>query len=143
MGVPSAVADRIRDADLVAYLATPVNGRPHVAPVWYGYDDGVLSVLTTGKKLANIRQNPQVAVSIEQHTAENAGWMVTLLGTATVADEAARVNEAAWEIFPKYIGPDDATWPDYLQQALTDDPPESLVEIEIEIASATATQLSH
>ncbi|UPM44755.1 pyridoxamine 5'-phosphate oxidase family protein [Halocatena salina] len=139
MGVPAAVEELIEDAKLMAHLATAVNGRPHVAPVWYAYDDGVLSVLTTGKKLTNIQQNPRVAVSIEKHTDGNAEWMATLLGTATVSDEATHVNEAAREIFPKYLGPDEETWPDYLRQALTDTPPESLVDIEI--ASATATQL--
>lgn len=139
MGIPSDVEELISDAKLMAHLATSVNGRPHVAPVWYGYDDGVLSILTTGKKLANIQQNPQVSVSIEQNTDGNAEWMATLLGTATVYDETARVNETAWDVFPKYLGSDEDTWPEYLQQALSDDPPESLVEIEI--ASATATRL--
>lgn len=139
MGIPSDVEELISDAKLMAHLATSVNGRPHVAPVWYAYDDGVLSILTTGKKLANIQQNPQVAVSIEQNTDGNAEWMATLLGTATVYDETARVNEAAWDVFPKYLGPDEDTWPEYLRQSLSDDPPESLIEVEI--ASATATRL--
>lgn len=121
----------------MAHLATSVNDQPHVAPVWYAYDEEVLTILTTGKKLANIQQNPQVAISIEKHTDGNAEWMATLLGTATVySDEASRINEAARDVFPKYLGPDEDTWPEYLRQALTDDPPESLVEIEI--ASATA-----
>lgn len=136
MGVSSDVEELISDAKLMAHLATSVNGRPHVAPVWYAYDDGVLSILTTGQKLTNIRENPQVAVSIEQNTDGNAEWMVSLLGTATVYDEAVRVNEAARDVFPKYLGPDEDTWPEYQRQALTDDPPESMIEIEI--ASATA-----
>ncbi|MCH7659181.1 MAG: pyridoxamine 5'-phosphate oxidase family protein, partial [Euryarchaeota archaeon] len=56
----------IADAPLSAHLATTVADRPHVAPVWYDYDDGYLRVLTGGKKLRNIDRNPQVAVSIEQ-----------------------------------------------------------------------------
>lgn len=138
MGVPSDVEELITDATLMAHLATSVNGRPHVAPVWYAYDDGVLSILTTGRKLANIQQNPQVAVSIEKHTDGTAEWMATLLGTTTVYDETVRINEAARDVFPKYLGPDEDTWPDYQRQALSDDPPESLIEIEI--ASATATR---
>lgn len=121
----------------MAHLATSVDGRPHVAPVWYAYDDELLTILTTGRKLANIQQNPQVAVSIEQNTDGNAEWMATLLGTATVySDEAARINEAARDVFSKYLGPDEETWPEYQRQALTDDPPEALIEVDI--ASATA-----
>ncbi|WP_330633385.1 pyridoxamine 5'-phosphate oxidase family protein [Halocatena halophila] len=139
MDVPPDVEQLITDAKLMAHIATAVDSRPHVAPVWYGYDDGVLSILTTGKKLENIRKNPRVAVSIEQHTDGNAEWMISLLGTASVfGDDPSRINEAAREIFPKYLGPDEDTWPEYIQQALSDDPPESLVTIEI--ASATVTR---
>lgn len=139
MGVPSDIEDLISEAKLMAHLATSINGRPHVAPVWYAYEDGRLSILTTGKKLVNIQQNPQVAVSIEKNTDGNAEWMATLLGTATVySDETARINEAARDVFPKYLGPDEDTWPEYQRQALTDEPPESLIDIEI--ASATATR---
>lgn len=138
MSVSADIEDLIGDAKLMANLATSVNGRPHVAPVWYTYDDGLLSLLTTGKKLANIQQNPQVAVSIEKNTNGDAEWMVTLLGTATVSDESTRINEAAQTVFPKYLGPDEETWPEYQRQALTDEPPESLIEIEI--ASAAAIQ---
>ncbi len=138
MGVPTDVEHLITDAKLMAHIATAVDGRPHVAPVWYGYDDGVLSILTAGKKLENIRQNPKVAVSIEQQTNGNAEWMVSLLGTASVFDgDPVRINEAARDIFPKYLGPDEDSWPEYIQQSLSDDPPEPLVIIEI--ASATVS----
>ena len=53
--VSEDVEQLITDATLSAHLATAAGNRPHVAPVWYGYRDGVLSVLTGGKKLANIR----------------------------------------------------------------------------------------
>lgn len=49
----------------IAHLATTVDDRPHVAPVWYGYEDETISVVTGGKKRANIHQNPFVSVSIQ------------------------------------------------------------------------------
>ena len=40
------VESLIEDAALSAHLATTVENRPHVAPVWYDYHDGHLRVLT-------------------------------------------------------------------------------------------------
>ena len=138
MGVSPEVEERIRNAKLMAHLATSVDNQPHVAPVWYAYDDGALSVLTSGKKLTNVQQNPRVAVSIEQNTDGDAEWMVILLGTATVHTESGRINEAAREVFSKYLGSDEEEWPENYRQSLTDDPPNTLIEIEV--ASATANR---
>ncbi|MFC6962762.1 pyridoxamine 5'-phosphate oxidase family protein [Halocatena marina] len=79
MSVSPDVEELISNAKLMAHLATSVDDRPHVAPVWYAYDDGTLSLLTGGKKLANVQENPQVAVSIEKNTNGDAEWMATLL----------------------------------------------------------------
>jgi nitroimidazol reductase NimA-like FMN-containing flavoprotein (pyridoxamine 5'-phosphate oxidase superfamily) len=49
MSVPQDIENLIAGAPLSAHLATTADDRPHVAPVWYGYRDGVLSVITGGK----------------------------------------------------------------------------------------------
>lgn len=94
---------------LMAHLATCSNERPHVAPVWYDYADGVVEVLTTGQKLRNIRENPRVALSMQKDEGGNAQWMVTLLGTATVVDDAEATRDAERRINAKY-GADPDAW---------------------------------
>jgi len=107
--VPTSVEGRLRGAALIAHLATCVDGRPHVAPVWYGYaGDDVVEVLTTGRKLANIRANPRVAVSIQRDTDGDAEWYVVLRGTAAVIEDATATRQAAAYIHPKYDAPPDA-----------------------------------
>ncbi|GAA0240211.1 pyridoxamine 5'-phosphate oxidase family protein [Haladaptatus pallidirubidus] len=138
MSISPDAEEFIRDAKLMAHLATSIHDRPHVAPVWYTYDDGALFVLTGGKKLANIEQNPRVAISIEKNTDGDAEWMITLLGRATIHTESERINDAARKIFVKYLGSDKEAWPEYYRQSLTDEPPNTLIEIEI--ASATTMQ---
>ncbi|MFW5949222.1 MAG: pyridoxamine 5'-phosphate oxidase family protein [Halolamina sp.] len=59
MTVPDEVEELIADARLSVHVATSVDDRPHVAPVWYLYDDGVVSFVTSGRKLRNVRQNPR------------------------------------------------------------------------------------
>ena len=108
MDVPSEIEALIADAPLSAHLATTVENRPHVAPVWYGYRDGVLSVLTDGQKLANVRRNPRVAVSIEKTGENGVEWAVTLLGTATVVEDPERMAAAREHVFGKYRGSDEA-----------------------------------
>lgn len=102
MGVPPEVESLIADAPLSAHLATSVDDRPHVAPVWYGYRDGVLYFMTGGKKLENVRRNPRVALSFEDATSGDVSWNVTLLGTATVSDDVERMDWARGWIFDKY-----------------------------------------
>ena len=102
MSVPDEVEELIADAPLSAHLATAADNRPHVAPVWYGYRDGVVSVLTTGKKLKNIQANPRVAVSIEKQGDDGPEWSVSLLGTATVVEDTDRTRAARKRVFGKY-----------------------------------------
>jgi nitroimidazol reductase NimA-like FMN-containing flavoprotein (pyridoxamine 5'-phosphate oxidase superfamily) len=94
---------------VMAHLATCSNDRPHVAPVWYHYDDGVVEILTTGQKLRNIRENPRVALSIQKDEGGQAEWMVSLLGTATVVEDEEATREAEARINPKY-GADPDAW---------------------------------
>jgi nitroimidazol reductase NimA-like FMN-containing flavoprotein (pyridoxamine 5'-phosphate oxidase superfamily) len=104
-------ADLLEGAPLMAHLATTTDGRPHVAPVWYSLDREaeVVELLTTGQKLQNVRDNPHVALSVEQSEAGVAEWTVTVLGTAAVVDGEAAARAAAERINPKY-GADPDAW---------------------------------
>ena len=102
MSVPEAVEELVRDAPLSAFLATSVDDRPHVAPVWYDYRDGVVSILTGGRKLENLRRNPRVAVAIEDAHGPDVSWRVVLFGTATIVDDPATRAEVDERIAAKY-----------------------------------------
>ena len=106
--VPSEAEELLTSEPLMAHLATCSEGRPHVAPVWYDYGDGTLELLTTGRKLANLRANPRVAVSIQKDEGGRAQWMVTLLGTARVVADEAETREVTRRINQKYDAPADA-----------------------------------
>lgn len=121
--LPPPVEDLITSEPLVAHLATCRDGRPHVAPLWYRYEDGVLELSTTGRKLANVRANPRVAVSIQKDEAGHPEWMVTLLGTADVVDDEATTRAANRRINEKYGAEADA-WAE-----------NTLVRVDIESAS--------
>ena len=102
--VPNEVESLLTSEPLVAHLATSVEDRPHVAPVWYLYADETVEIVTGGRKLANIRENPRVAVSIQKDEGGHTEWMVSLLGTATVIDDEAAYSAVNRRINEKYDG---------------------------------------
>lgn len=127
MSVSDAVARHLTDAVVPAHLATSADDRPHVAPVWFLYEDGHLLVLTGGRKLANVRANPRVAVSIEHTDGDH--WLVVVRGTATVVTDPDRVRDVAARLFEKYTG-DPGAYTD------ADGDPEGTL-VDVRIGSAT------
>ena len=105
--VPDEVERLLTSEPLVAHLATSTDGRPHVAPLWYRYDDGVVEIMTTGQKLANLRKNPWVALSVQKDDG-HPSWMVTLRGTATVIEDEETNREQNRKLNRKYGAEDDA-----------------------------------
>ncbi|KZN25682.1 pyridoxamine 5'-phosphate oxidase [Haladaptatus sp. R4] len=106
--LPDEAETLLSEVSVMAHLATCSDDRPHVAPVWYHYEDGIVSILTSGRKLANIRTNPRVALSIQKDTAGDAEWKVTMQGTAAVVEDEEEVMKAAERINPRYGADTDA-----------------------------------
>lgn len=96
-------AERLLESEpLMAFLATSSGSRPHVAPVWYRYADGVVELVTTGRKLANLRENPYVSLAVQKAEGGLPEWTVTVLGTAEVVDDEAAARAANRRINEKY-----------------------------------------
>ena len=108
MTIPPEAERHLTSEPLLAYLATSHDDRPHVAPLWYNYDDGTVEVVTTGRKLDNVRTNPRVALAVCKDEAGVPAWTVTLLGTATVVDDDDATRAANTRINRKYGVADDA-----------------------------------
>ncbi|MFP4529993.1 MAG: pyridoxamine 5'-phosphate oxidase family protein [Halodesulfurarchaeum sp.] len=105
--VPDEVEALLQSEPLAAFLATSVDDKPHVAPLWYQYEDGVVELTTKGRKLANIRKNPRVSLSVQKAEAGIPEWMVTLLGTAEVVEDETEETRVRREINEKYgVEPD-------------------------------------
>ncbi len=106
--VPPEAAQLLESEPLIAHLGTCTEGRPHVAPVWYRYEDETVEIVTTGKKLDNIRSNPRVALSVQADEGGETEWMVSLLGTATIVDDETVSEQARERINKKYGASPDA-----------------------------------
>jgi nitroimidazol reductase NimA-like FMN-containing flavoprotein (pyridoxamine 5'-phosphate oxidase superfamily) len=109
--VDPTVENLLTGPPVTAHLATSVDDRPHVAPVWFRYDDGVVELVTTGRKLRDLRANPRVALSAERADAGIPEWTVTVRGTATVVDDKKETDRARLAINRRY-GVDEDAWPE-------------------------------
>ena len=122
--VPADVEELLTEGREMAHLATCRDGRPHVAPIWYYYEDGVVEFVTEGRKLENIRENPRVSLSIERSENGHGQWHVVLFGTATVITDMEELWADRTRLFQRYRGRDPTLEAD-------GEPPEALVRVEI------------
>ena len=89
----------------IAHLVTlRPEGTPHVAPVWFLWDDGKAWVMADGGaiKVRNIKENPAVALSIA--TPERPLSYVVLEGQAKVTSE--NLDQVVERMCVLYDGPD-------------------------------------
>ena len=107
--VPDPVEGFLTSEPLAAFLGTSRDDRPHVAPLWYRYEDGIVEIATTGQKLENIRANPRVSLAVQKAEGGIPEWMVTLRGTATVVEDEAENREAIRRINRRY-GVEEDDW---------------------------------
>ena len=125
-GVPSETEELLDEGEgeLMASVATSHDDRPHVAPVWYHYDDGVVEFVTGGRKLANIRQNPRVAINVEKSEDGAGQWNVILFGTAEVITDEDELWAGRTRLFEAYRGREPTLEQD-------GEPPEALVRVHV------------
>lgn len=122
--VPSAVEDVLTEGREMAHVATTVDDRPHVAPVWYRYENDMVEFVTEGKKLENIRENPKVAISIEHSEDGHGEWHVVLFGTARIITDEEELWAGRTRLFQRYRGRDPSLEED-------GEPPEALVQVDV------------
>jgi nitroimidazol reductase NimA-like FMN-containing flavoprotein (pyridoxamine 5'-phosphate oxidase superfamily) len=123
-GVPPAAAELLTTGREMGHLATSVDDRPHVAPVWYHYADETIELVTGGQKLANVRENPKVALSVESSTDGHEDWWVICFGTAEVVTDEEELWAGRTRLFQRYRDRDPTLEQD-------GEPPEALLRIDV------------
>lgn len=103
-------AERLLTSEpMIANLATCHDGRPHVAPLWYNVAEDHLEIATTGRKLANLRANPRVSLSVQKADGGSPIWGVSVQGTASVVEDEDRDRAIVRRINRRY-GTDEDAW---------------------------------
>src|SRR5881296_404244 len=87
------------------------NGRPHLIPLWYVVDDGVVTAWTYAKsqKVRNLERKPQATLQVEagEAYAELRGAMLEC--DVEIVRDLDRVTAVGTAIAIKYLGIPDAT----------------------------------
>jgi len=109
VSVPTEAERLLTGEPVTAHVATCRDGRPHVAPVWFRYEDGTVEVVTSGRKLADVESNPYVSLSVERSDRGQPEWTVTLRGTARVVEDDEQFRAANRRINRRY-GADEDAW---------------------------------
>ena len=89
---------------LVAHVAVVDGDFPYVGPLSFVYTDGVLAFRTMdGRRLAAIRDNPNVSVEVSETGPGVADWAsVIIAGTAEVIDGTAQAGHIVGRLIAKY-----------------------------------------
>ena len=86
------------------------DGSPHVAPVWFDFDDatGDLIFLTHGESLKgrNLRRDPRVSIAVDEEEMPF-GW-ARIDGVATRSEDPDELLRWATETCRRYVGDDRA-----------------------------------
>jgi hypothetical protein len=73
---PAEAEEPVTESLEMANAATAWDDRPHVAPVWYRYEDETVEFATDGRKLDDLGENPRVVISVERSEAGVGQWHV-------------------------------------------------------------------
>jgi PPOX class probable F420-dependent enzyme len=93
------------------------DGSPHIVPVWFRWDRGVVTIWTTDTRgwVRNLVRDPRVAFSVQTFEEPYPAVMMRGNATAATADDAATAEEIR-AITGRYVVPEDvegyiADWP--------------------------------
>lgn len=128
MQIPQA-ARAVLESDALAHVVTIApDGSPHVTVAWVGLEGDEILIGTLGdqKKLAHIRSDPRVSLSLETPVTNAFGLReyVVIKGRARVTEGGA--PELLQQLAETYIGPDTKFPP------MPDPPPGFVTRIEVD-----------
>jgi PPOX class probable F420-dependent enzyme len=128
----SEAARELLASDAVASVATlDADGSPHLSSAWIGIEDGeiVFGTLNDQRKLANLRRDPRIALTVQSDRINEWGLREYLVvnGTARITEGGAA--ELLQRLARSYLGPD-VVFP-----AMPDPPPGFVTRVRIERVS--------
>ncbi len=100
--------DAFLEKPLIARMATADRyARPHVVPVWYAWDGTTIwiSSFASTRKVAELRQNPYLSISIDVAEQNGATRAVILEGKSELITEPREfVASQSYWIYKRYLG---------------------------------------
>ena len=107
MAMSKAEIDAFLNSVHLARVATVrPDGRPHVVPVWYLWEDGCFYFETSRSavKANNLRSNPNIAITVDITEGGLRLRYVILEGQATLIENKDTVKKLTERIYSRYVG---------------------------------------
>jgi PPOX class probable F420-dependent enzyme len=107
MEIPASAREVIESGQLAHFVTVNRDGSPHVTIVWVGLDGDeiIIGKLNEDQKVANIRRDARVSLSIEAPEGDQYGMKNYLVveGTARVTEGGA--PQLLEQLAQRYVGP--------------------------------------
>lgn len=107
MAMSQAEIDAFLNGVHLARVATVrPDGRPHVAPIWYLWEDGCFYFETSRNavKAKNLRTNPYIAITVDVTGGGLRLRYVILEGQAALIEDRVTVKKLTERIYGRYVG---------------------------------------
>lgn len=104
---PEEVDAFLHDGRIMNVATIGVDGRPHLAAMWYAFLDGAPAFWTYGKsqKIVNLRRDPRITCLVETGEAYSELRGAELVGTATILEDRDAVMAVGRAVYERYTGP--------------------------------------
>ena len=105
--IKDVVEQYLREPNICVFATVSRRGQPHASPVWYGYTDGVFTVLVErgSQKHRDVEANPKVALALDQREADPGQYPLTNVMVQGVAEIVPNVSEEMmFDVARRYEG---------------------------------------
>ena len=102
----SEINEFLDGVHIARVATTRPDGRPHIAPVWYLWEDDTLYFESESRtvKTRNLRLNPNIAISIDVTAGGLRLKYVILEGRVEFIENLQEVKKLANRIYSRYVG---------------------------------------
>ena len=105
--IKDVVEQFLREPNIGVFATVGRAGQPHASPVWYGYTDGVFTVLVErrSQKFRDVEANPKVALALDQRGSDPGQYPLTNVSAEGVAEIIPNVSEEMmFDVARRYEG---------------------------------------
>jgi len=104
---PEEVEEFLQGRRTMAMCTISGDGSIHAVAMWYGFLEGAVAFESKAKaqKVVNLRRDPRITCLVEDGESYDELRGVSLVGTAEVVEDPARIWELGVSVFSRYQAP--------------------------------------
>ena len=107
MAIKDIVEQFLGEPNICVFATVGRSGQPHASPVWYGYTDGVFTVIVErgSQKHRDVEGDPRVAIALDQRGTDSPRYPLTNVTVEGVAEIVSDVSgDMLFDVAYRYEG---------------------------------------